>query len=435
MVPLFISAAVVVAAKPNIVYVMTDDQDVELGGMTPMKQVRELLGEQGAVGESFYIATPICCPSRTETLSGRLYHNVLTDNLRGCMHVDQTKYIFEHSSSLFPQMQSAGYLTGGFGKVRLSSHRWRQMRGEREERRLLLHRFPPACANLSNRTLARHTRALSLSRTHPSQIINGQKNQFGAKPPITNGWDWISAPFDEGDYFSGGPFFEQRPNGSQWSSMLGNKSQVVDEWYQTAQIGNRSLEFIEYAVKVAKKPFLAYLGPHAPHYSADAPPWARDLFSDMKAPRTPAYNISVGQADKTLHVMQNPSWDVGSSMETHIDIHFRDRWRAIVGVDDLVGLVHDALKTMGVLDNTYIFFTRCVQGREMRGGSRSRARAPHAAQQAAAPSWGRKTMSGRMLRTPCAQPWPDAQSPPAAVPLCIVAASADTSTSSRRMLQ
>ena len=163
---LIITASVAVAAKPNIVYVMTDDQDVELGGMTPLKQVRELLGEQGAVGESFYIATPICCPSRTETLSGRLYHNVLTDNLSGCMHVDQTNYIFEHSSSLFPQMQSAGYLTGGFGKVRLSSHRWRQMRGEREERRLLLHRFPPACANLSNRTLARHTRALSLSLTH-----------------------------------------------------------------------------------------------------------------------------------------------------------------------------------------------------------------------------------------------------------------------------
>ena len=123
---LIITASVAVAAKPNIVYVMTDDQDVELGGMTPLKQVRELLGEQGAVGESFYIATPICCPSRTETLSGRLYHNVLTDNLSGCMHVDQTKYIFEHSSSLFPQMQSAGYLTGGFGKVR--SHATRRGR-------------------------------------------------------------------------------------------------------------------------------------------------------------------------------------------------------------------------------------------------------------------------------------------------------------------
>ena len=103
----------------NIVYVMTDDQDVELGGLTPMKNVRELLGSQGAVGEAFYIATPICCPSRTETLSGRLYHNVLADDLNGCMHVDSTKYIFNHSSSLFPQLQSAGYITGGFGKVRL----------------------------------------------------------------------------------------------------------------------------------------------------------------------------------------------------------------------------------------------------------------------------------------------------------------------------
>ena len=82
-----------------------------------MKNVRELLGAQGAVGEAFYIATPICCPSRTETLSGRLYHNVLTDDLSGCMHVDSIKYIFNHSSSLFPQLQSAGYLTGGFGKV------------------------------------------------------------------------------------------------------------------------------------------------------------------------------------------------------------------------------------------------------------------------------------------------------------------------------
>ena len=32
-----------------------------------------------------------------------------------------------------------------------------------------------------------------------------------------------------------------------------------------------------------EKPFLAYLGPHAPHYSADAPPWAQTIYSDKKA--------------------------------------------------------------------------------------------------------------------------------------------------------
>ena len=82
---------VLVATKPNIVYIMTDDQDVELGGMTPLNKTRELLGSQGAVGESFYIQTPICCPSRTETLSGRMYHNVLQDDMGGCMHVNSTK--------------------------------------------------------------------------------------------------------------------------------------------------------------------------------------------------------------------------------------------------------------------------------------------------------------------------------------------------------
>ena len=41
--------------KPNIVYIMTDDQDVELGGMRPMPRARKLLGEAGAVGQHFYI--------------------------------------------------------------------------------------------------------------------------------------------------------------------------------------------------------------------------------------------------------------------------------------------------------------------------------------------------------------------------------------------
>ena len=81
---------------------------------------------------------------------------------------------------------------------------------------------------------------------------------------VTNGWDWLSAPMHEGNYYEP-RYFEKRPNGSIWISSLGEPKQVVDSWYQTSQIGNRSLEFIEAAVS-AGKPFVAYLGPHAPHY-------------------------------------------------------------------------------------------------------------------------------------------------------------------------
>ena len=112
--------------RAQIVWVLTDDQDIELGGLTPMTFSREHLGEQGAIGEAFYVNTPvrvvrptvwrairfacnsaarltaappgqICCPSRTEYLSGRMYHNVLSSNLAGCMHVNQTLHIFVRS--------------------------------------------------------------------------------------------------------------------------------------------------------------------------------------------------------------------------------------------------------------------------------------------------------------------------------------------------
>jgi hypothetical protein len=153
------------------------------------------------------------------------------------MHTNATGYTFQHEAAIYPALQASGYLTGGFGK-----------------------------------------------------ILNGQGKIFVPKDTktksVTSGFDWLSLPLDEGDYFAN-IFFEKRPNGTTWVSSLGKKAEVVDTWYQTSQIGNRSLEFIRHAV-AQKRPFAAYLGPHAPHYSADAPPWAQELFSDMQAPRLSA---------------------------------------------------------------------------------------------------------------------------------------------------
>ena len=187
------------------------------------------------------------------------------------------------------------------------------------------------------------------------KVINGQHKQFCVPDNqlLVTGFDWLSVPCDEGDYFT--PImFNKVDNGSHWIETLGTPTEVTASWYQTAQIGNRSLQFIRDSVAM-EKPFLAYLGPHAPHYSADAPPWAQTLFSDLGAPRTPAYNTSVGQADKTRHVAQNPP--INEDMEIMIDKHFRDRWRSIVGVDDMISLIWKELDTLGVLQDTYIFYS------------------------------------------------------------------------------
>lgn len=83
------------ADAPNIVYFMTDDQDVELGGMTPMSKTRRLLGDQGATAVAAYIATPICAPSRTETLSTfSIFILTSTLKLKLFMTVYQTSTIF-----------------------------------------------------------------------------------------------------------------------------------------------------------------------------------------------------------------------------------------------------------------------------------------------------------------------------------------------------
>uniref|UniRef100_A0A3Q1ID76 N-acetylglucosamine-6-sulfatase n=1 Tax=Anabas testudineus TaxID=64144 RepID=A0A3Q1ID76_ANATE len=63
-------------AKPsNIVLIVADDQDVQLGGMTPMKKTKALIGDAGATFVNAFTVTPLCCPSRSSILTGWYPHN------------------------------------------------------------------------------------------------------------------------------------------------------------------------------------------------------------------------------------------------------------------------------------------------------------------------------------------------------------------------
>jgi N-acetylglucosamine-6-sulfatase len=61
--------------RPNVVFILTDDLDADLGSMAYMPSVRRLIGEPGTTFSRFYVPVSLCCPSRTTILLGQFVHN------------------------------------------------------------------------------------------------------------------------------------------------------------------------------------------------------------------------------------------------------------------------------------------------------------------------------------------------------------------------
>jgi N-acetylglucosamine-6-sulfatase len=97
-------------AKPNIVFIMTDDQTV------PSVEVQrnvELIASQGTTFTDTIATFPLCCPSRSTYLSGQYSHN------HGVIHNAGPfggYTAFDHSNALPLWLQQAGYRTMHVGR-------------------------------------------------------------------------------------------------------------------------------------------------------------------------------------------------------------------------------------------------------------------------------------------------------------------------------
>ncbi|KAH7985926.1 hypothetical protein HPB49_026216 [Dermacentor silvarum] len=104
--------------RPNMVFFLTDDLDLELGSMMkPLVRTRMLIGDDGVTFANAYVTTPLCCPSRSSILTGRYAHNagVFNNSLSGgCSSRGWQRG--PERSAFAVDLQRAGYETFYAGK-------------------------------------------------------------------------------------------------------------------------------------------------------------------------------------------------------------------------------------------------------------------------------------------------------------------------------
>jgi len=148
-------------------------------------------------------------------------------------------------------------------------------------------------------------------------------------------------------------------NDTQFLETIDKNNPIYGTAYQTPQLGNRTLRWLDTAIKEYKaeegknRPFFAYIGPHAPHFPAQPAPWYEHACDDIDAPYTANYNAS--SPGKPQHIRQNPPFD--DRVKCWQNQEMRDRWASLISVDDMINDIYEYLEATEILDNTYIIYS------------------------------------------------------------------------------
>lgn len=312
--------------QPNIVFILTDDQDLHMNSLDYMPLTKKHLLDQGTFYKRHYCTTAICCPSRVSLLTGKQAHNT---------NVTDVNPPYGKPTPL-PPLNPTNPPPGGYPKFISQGFNTNYL--------------PIWLQNAGYNTL------------YTGKLFNAHTttNYHSPYPAGWNSSDFLLDPYTY-DYLN--PTYQRNRN-----------APVSHKGEHTIDLLTAKALSLLSSTATSESPFFLGIAPVAPHSNVDAsvltdpdvnisdikfsPPIPlkrhANLFPDIRVPRTPNFNPAEG-ASGTSWIRRLPRQ---SEENVEFNDHFyRQRLRALQGVDELVDVVVKRLEELGVLEETYIFYT------------------------------------------------------------------------------
>lgn len=284
--------------RPNIIFFLTDDLDVEYPNQTWLDhypRLKSMLADRGTTFRNAFVSLSLCCPSRTSILRGQYAHNTTIFGLSppdGGFADVHARGLEE--STIATWLQSAGYRTILLGKY-----------------------------------------------------LNGYGSTDVGQTYVPPGWNEWYAGLGDDAY-------------RQFNYDLNENGRVVHygsnaEDYLQDVLRDRALTFLSrHAENNGRRPFFMYFASYSPHLPAPPAPRHADKFPNIRAPRPPSFN-EADISDKTRWLRGYPL--LSRAEINQIDAQYRNRLRSMLAVVDTIEALIGALAQSGELANTYFVFT------------------------------------------------------------------------------
>ncbi|KAL1638084.1 hypothetical protein SLS58_009010 [Diplodia intermedia] len=285
------------AKKPNIVMIMSDDQDYHLGSLDYQDAVQKEIISEGLLLTNHFVTTAQCCPSRVSFHRGQMAHNT--------NHTD---------------VKSIG---GGYSKLLAS----------REDEDYLPHWLKKA----------------GYQTEYIGKLFNGiNLANYSPKP---KGWDYTDILL--------APYIYSYNNVVM--STNGERPMRYEGYHQTDILRAKGLARLDHLTAQDEPFYLtiAPTSPHVQESELPVPlqRHANDFANaTVPMPRGGNYNPDDAYTAQKVSWLRNlTSLNDEQLARTHE--HYRHRLRALQGLDEMVHDVIAKLNETGALDNTYVIYT------------------------------------------------------------------------------